>query len=623
MFWEYYNKYELLTLLLSREEYLPYPRAEQRDEWNGLPHKLKEMLVTQGEKYLNYEWIFLPATQFMEFKRSGDRKGYETLYFSRREALLSLIIAECAEYEGRFTDDIINGIWAICEESIWGTPANSFELNRERDFLPDITNPIIDLGASETAGLLTWGYYLLKSQLDRATPIICKRIELETKRRILDPFLERDDFWWMGFEHDHEINNWNPWINSNCLAAFLVLEEDSNRRAEAVYKAMKSLDRFTAAYHPDGGCDEGTSYWGRAGASLFDCLELFYNGSDGQINFFKEPLIKEMGRFIYRSYINEYYFINFADGGAKVEIPSDLVYRYGKRIEDPKLMAMGSSAHHLHCGQKTHIGSLLRVLPGLFNYAEIEEATEVGPYMRDVWMEGIQVMAAREQEGSHRGLYLAAKGGHNDESHNHNDIGQFIIYADGKPAIIDIGVETYTAKTFSPRRYEIWTMQSVYHNLPTINGIQQAPGGNYKASKVIYTMNEQLAELSLDISKAYPETADIESWSRICRMNRGEKAYIEVIDDFVLNKPTNDITISLMTPLKPQLDKIGFIVLKEQEGISMQIQYNDVDLIASWEYIGIEDDRLGNIWGNCLYRIILKSKNEINRAKWTLTLKKV
>lgn len=84
------------------------------------------------------------------------------------------------------------------------------------------------------------------------------------------------------------------------------------------------------------------------------------------------------------------------------------------------------------------------------------------------------------------GLYLAAKGGHNAESHNHNDVGNFIVYADGYPAISDVGVETYTAKTFSAQRYDIWTMQSAFHNLPIINGFMQKNGGNFKAAAVNY-----------------------------------------------------------------------------------------------------------------------------------------
>ena len=108
-------------------------------------------------------------------------------------------------------------------------------------------------------------------------------------------------------------------------------------------------------------------------------------------------------------------------------------------------------------------------------------------------MPGIQVMAARVEEGSAQGLYLAAQGGHNAESHNHNDVGNFLIYADGQPAIIDVGVETYSAKTFSSKRYEIWTMQSAYHNLPTIDGVMQSAGRQFAASAVEYHADDRAA----------------------------------------------------------------------------------------------------------------------------------
>src|SRR6185369_12944547 len=108
------------------------------------------------------------------------------------------------------------------------------------------------------------------------------------------------------------------------------------------------------------------------------------------------------------------------------------------------------------------------------------------PLVRDAWLPGIQVMTARRREASSAGLYLAAQGGHNAESHNHNDVGNFIVYADGEPAIVDVGVETYSAQTFSSRRYEIWTMQSAYHNLPTIDGVMQGAGRQFAARSVSY-----------------------------------------------------------------------------------------------------------------------------------------
>jgi len=122
--------------------------------------------------------------------------------------------------------------------------------------------------------------------------------------------------------------------------------------------------------------------------------------------------------------------------------------------------------------------SFNRALPEVFTWEELSQIEAEPPYLRDAFMDGIQVMTARERSGSDLGLYLAAKGGHNSESHNHNDIGNFIVFANGQPMLIDAGVGTYTAATFGANRYSIWTMQSAYHNLPTVNGIMQQAGAS-------------------------------------------------------------------------------------------------------------------------------------------------
>jgi hypothetical protein len=77
-----------------------------------------------------------------------------------------------------------------------------------------------------------------------------------------------------------------------------------------------------------------------------------------------------------------------------------------------------------------------------------------------------------------------------------NKPGNFIMYADGKPVLIDLGIETYTAKTFSSRRYEIWTMQSGFHNLPTINGVEQKDGRPYAARGVSFSANPKACAYS-------------------------------------------------------------------------------------------------------------------------------
>ncbi|HHY83006.1 MAG TPA: heparinase [Clostridiales bacterium] len=620
MFREWLNEHNLSEVLLAREDYHPFPTAKERDAWCRLPSDLRKQMIEYGEKYLNLEWPSLPAVRFMDFVRDGNRSRYEALHFARREALAKLVAAECMEGKGRFIDDIVNGIWHICEESFWGVPAHNrkdLETMAVPMILPDVTKPIIDLFAAETAGLLAWTYYLLEEQLNNISELITGRIKFEVKRRILDPYLNTTKFFWMGYYG--RVNNWNPWINSNCLTAFLLLEDDPMRRLEAVSKIMYTLDSFINVYHPDGGCDEGTSYWGRAGASLFDCLEQLYYASSGRINFYNESIVKEIGRFIYRSHIAGDYFINFADGGAKVIIDGDLVYRYGKRIGDTKLMALGSGAKARHISDRRGNFSLLRELPAIFQYEEITRAAAEPCYIRDTWLDGIQVMAAREQEGTYQGLYLAAKGGHNNESHNHNDIGQFIVYANGMPVIIDVGVETYTKKTFGPDRYEIWTMQSAYHNLPTVNGIQQAPGEEHRAKDVAYQAKDEEVIFSMDIAPAYPKESGICSWNRKYIFSRSDRPFIEITDAFSLDKETDNITLSLMTHPMPQISD-GTIVLEQPGKYCVIVRYDASVLKASSECIMIEDARLKPVWGERIYRVLLRLNKPLSQGVFTMKI---
>jgi len=609
---------KLKTVLLGRSDWHPYPTAAERESWNALPDDLRKALVERGEKFLNCPWPELPATLFLEYKRIGNRSHYERQRNLRRNALEGLVIAECVEGKGRFLDDITNGIWTTCEETYWGVPAH-IGVQKAGSGLPDAAEPTVDLFAGETASLLAWTVYLLGPQLDQVSPLVVPRIHLEMKRRIFDPCLERDDFWWMGFHSDH-VNNWTPWICSNWLASVLLLESDPGRRLAAIEKITKSLDIFLDSYPPDGGCDEGPGYWGRAGASLFDCLELLLGATSGKVDLYSDPLIREIGRYIYRVQVCGDYFINFADASAKAGADGDLAYRYGKRIEDPLLQTFGAFEAKQD-GEPG--GSVLRQLPAIFNYTELKAAPAAQPLLRDVWLKGIGVMAARSLQGSCQGLYLAGKAGHNAESHNHNDVGNFLVYLDGNPAVIDAGVETYTAKTFSSKRYEIWTMQSAYHNCPTVNGMMQGAGREYEAKNVTYETNATGAGMKMDIAPAYPKEANLKSWIRTLRLNRGKDILIQ--DDYTLTAPAKDITLTLMTSCSVSIPRPGEILLSVNPTGSgkpsrLKITYDAKKLKAATEDIPVEDGRLKNVWGERITRILLKTESPPLHDSWTVRI---
>ena len=607
-----YTPARLAAILLPREQWRPFPAAADRAAWEGLPPDARTALIDSGARQLNSEWPPLPATLLLGYVRTGNRSNYERVRGVRRDRLRELVIAECLEGQGRFVDDIVNGAWTTCEETFWGVPAH-LSMQKAGSGLPDAAEPIVDLFAAETASLLAWTDYLVGPQLDKVSRLIRERIRLEVDRRILTPSLERDDFSWMGFA-GRQVNNWNPWISSNWLTSALLLERDGKRRCAAVHKILRVLDNFLGSYHEDGGCDEGPGYWDRAGGSLFDCLELLHSASRGALDFYQVPLVQEIGRYIYRVHIKDNYFINFADASARVNLWGDLVFRYGQRVGDRRMEALGAFSAARQREGFGRAGSIGRQLPALFNLAVFRKAPASEPLLRDAWMPGIQVMAARLKEGSAEGLYLAAQGGHNAESHNHNDVGNFVVYAGGKPLFIDVGVETYTAKTFSSQRYEIWTMQSAYHNLPTIDGVMQRAGREYAASEVAYRSDDRAAEFSLNIARAYPPEAGLDFWKRTLRLDRVKKQ-VEVLDSYALKKPAAKITLSLMTPLKVVQSGSGELDL----GIA-RLLYDGRALAATTEEIRVEDGRLRSVWGDRLYRIQLTAERPPVRSAWTLRI---
>lgn len=619
---------KLVELLPEHGEWRPFPTIDERQQWHALvPAALIQAHIEEGSENLGAEWPALPATLTLEFVRNGNRANFEQRSFRRREILAEMVLAEVLEGRSRFLDPIADAIWSICEESDWGVPAH-LSMQKAGYGLPDISEPTVDLFTAETGALLAWTDYLLHNRLDTVSPLLRRRIAYELDRRIITPILEQTDFWWMGFGEE-AVNNWNPWINSNYLAVVLLIEPEPARRAAAVHKSLLTLDRFIQSYHADGGCDEGPTYWGRAAASLFDCLDLLHNATDGGIDVFSDPLIRNMARFIANAHIDADFFINFADAAPQISHDPSLVYRFGKAVEDPQLTAFAAHlARQQNFGQgalAAQFGRLPRLLPALLNASELMQHPPAQPHLADVWLPDIQVMTARSKAGSAEGFFLAAKGGHNAENHNHNDVGSFIVYRNGLPLLIDIGVGTYTRQTFSPDRYKIWTMQSGYHNLPTINGVMQKEGQRFAARDVRYFVDTNGAELTLDIAGAYPDSAAVKTWKRRIRLLRGRE--VQLIERYELAQWREPFTVNLMTALSAAEIRPGVIELTgiphagTEQTLAAELLY-PADLFSfKAERIAVDDGQLQKNWGDHVFRLVFRAKNNKLRGEYTFRLR--
>ena len=571
------------------------PQAGDTFWRDSVPETMRQSYIAFGEQYLNKAWSSLPVSVFAEFKKTGNRTRYEALMFEKRRQLAALVMAELMEGQQRFMPDIINGLHSTLEETWWGLPAHyGTEVPRAEDQNVDLFN-------AETASLVAYTRYVLSDEIGRFSPLLVQRIDQEISRRMLQPAV-KTNYWWKTAGM-----NWNPWICSNWAACVLFCEHDDTRRTEAIKQIEKACEAFMAAYPEDGGCDEGPHYWDRAAASLFETLYLLQSISHSptevsvwrrEASFLIPHLAKllAMESYIYKMYIGNGYAVNFADAhGNRAMLNINIGYPFGLLTGDKTMCQyaawVGQQEDVLHqpaqlYNKSGNWPSLGRELIFLKHIQDFLRETPREPRLNEVWLPNLQIMTASRP-------FVAMKGGHNGESHNHNDVGSFIVYPDGKPLFIDPGVGEYTSKTFSKERYDIWTMQSDYHNLPRINGYSQRDGKQYAARVV----NHKSGMLTLDISGAYPAEAQIKRWHRTVRLQKGKQ--VEITEDFALQRYLAPTQLMLITPVKPQLTKAGVITLD-----SYTLTYDAKQLTCEVEDLTPQlDTVLRQLWGSHLYRI--------------------
>ena len=583
----------------SLPDYRPFPPAKERAAWQTLPQRMKDRFLQAGEDALAQPIAPLPLSLWMDFLRTGQRTPWEDAYFSRRARLCALVCAECVEYTGRFLDAIADTIWAICEESAWQLPAhNSYIRDTPQLPLPDTSRPIVELFAAETGELLALTRYLLQDELDTLAPGITIRMERELTTRILTPYFH-DHFWWMG-NGDEPMCNWTSWCTQNVLLTVFLLPTTQAQRQAAVKQAAYSLDCFLKDYGEDGCCNEGAQYYRHAGLTLWGCLEILSAVAPETFRpLFRESKIKNIAEYICNVHVEGPYYLNFGDCSPLAGRCGAREFRFGQAVGSDALCALAAEDfradddpdHLENPDATTHINLWYR-LTTAFAEAELMACPLPQPEQNTVWYPSVGVYAARK--GS---WVLGAKFGSNGDSHNHNDTGSITVYKNEKPFLIDIGVESYTKKTFSPQRYEIWTMQSAWHNLPTFEGVQQLPGAEYAARDVHTTETSITGELS----RAYPRIEGLTTYRRAVSVSE-EGISLQDETDY-----PGIVELTLLTEQKPTPAPDGVVV-----GTLGGIRFDAQAAAAEITPVPITDPRLRTAWPETIYKVTLHFKKMLN-----------
>ena len=501
----------------------------------------------------------LKMEEFALFFKTGNRLIYEGAYFGRRKYLTVYGILATYREKQEDIDKLAKIISEVCEERYWALPAHVKDETKG-----ELT---IDLFAAETAQTLSEMVYTLG---DRLPQEVVEKVFAEVQRRVLIPFLESEvpyDTW----ETDRCI--WSAvCAGSVGMTAIYMnrLQQLSDEKKKACIKRVcDALEYYLDGLEEDGACTEGLGYYSYGMSYYTAFAELLYQDSKGSVDLMKKPKCEKIATFQQKCYFGGGVSVSFSDGSSKEPfLPGLTAYlaHCFPQVETPDYMlARGLEGDHCYRWLTNE-----RNIRWLMAYEWKIEAEDIGKNLGVIIekyiMQESQLSREKQKEPSYdllpsaqwmicknaEGNGFAAKGGHNDENHNHNDIGHFLCVYDGEMLLTDLGAGEYTKDYFSAGRYDILCKRSMGHSVPIINGLEQQEGRDYHASD--FSWDAEKKELTISFGEAYPSGC-IESIERKIQITDESRFSLKITDSFILAEKTEKIVENLVTQYKPVVDK--------------------------------------------------------------------
>ncbi|RAV03033.1 heparinase II/III family protein [Paenibacillus sp. YN15] len=430
----------------------------------------------------------LPFSLFHLFEKQGSRLEFERPYFDRRGRLAGLVFGTLLADADEYLPALEDLIWEICNEFTWCLPAHLEQGLEKVTAFTHKPEAVIDLFAAETAHSLAETLYLLEGRLN---PWIVHRVRTEIEKRTFRPLYEEP----ARFRWESQTHNWSAVCAGAAGMALLLLETDKERLAGIIDRLVRTMECYLEGFQPDGGCAEGIGYWVYGFGYYTYFAEMLETYTGGKIRLLDNEKCRRIAEFPLAAALSDGCFVSFSDASDKSNLSAGLVARLAERfgLEVPYLPA--PRFHSDHCYRFAHLSRN-------FFWSKAELMGRHTP--EGEWeLEDLQWVVSRRK--AENGLVsFSAKGGHNEEPHNHNDVGSFIIHASGSSILTDLGAGVYTKEYFGPKRYTFLHNSSRGHSVPVIDGQEQQGGRAYGAEVLEKSLCPGSVRLTLDATTAYP-----------------------------------------------------------------------------------------------------------------------
>ncbi len=501
--------------------------ASDRTAWENLAKDPDwSKLIGAAEDLVKTPIPPLPDDLFLDFSKTGNRTRCQSVLGRRDRRLTSLALAEALEYQGRFIKPLSEIIQAISTEKTWVLPAHDRSLE-------NFNGKVVDMDLRAT--LIGWELASIHWVLgDKLPPDTRTLIEKEVQRRILHPFREvvegrQKGCYWLKATH-----NWNSVCLAGVAGAALALEPKRDERAWFVAASEHFIDNFFKGFTPDGYCSEGMGYWNYGFGRFLMLSESVRQATGGKLDFFALPESRYPALYSVRSHVMNGLYPSIADchPGSR---PDPVFVRYIAERFDLK----NSDARQARFGKPE--GSFAPSLVFAFMpepLPRVSQASAAPESPLRTWFSDGGVLICRPAAGPTDAVPFAAvlKGGNNAEHHNHNDVGSFSVVSGKTVVLCDPGAETYTARTFSNRRYDSKVLNSFGHMVPLLAGKMQRSGAEARGKVLKTEFSDEADLLALDISSAYtiPELKTLE---RTFVFRRGAQPSLSITDRIVFSAP--------------------------------------------------------------------------------------
>lgn len=601
-------------------EWVPYPEYSDRKTWEELTKGCRAQLIAAGEKRLKHEWYHIPASKYLEYEKTGNRAIFKKEE-QNRTALKELVLAELAEGQGRFLNQIIDGVWSYSQKWTWSHPQHTRTQSSQRT-LPTFDERPVTYHSSATAACLALTWHLFHKEFDKADPSISTALKDAMERNIFIPYMNKHQAGhkWMGFSPTfHIINNHLTNENFNCTLCILLMQDDQEKLIAALRRSVEIEDKYMSYIKHDGACEEGSAYWKASFGKVYQYCRLLHDFSGGAINLLDNDLIKKMGEFKANAYLGGGYHMNYGDGAVRDYVSPALLYRFGKDTGSKMLrnfalyMMIESSDKFDNRNLANKTPELALSLETLRYGADMESYQKTvlenagNDYdvlrrqltdMRSVWYPETEYAILRNGSG----WVLTAKGASNNESHNHNDVGSGMLYINASPVIVDPGIGSYTKNTFGPNRYKEWCMRSDWHNLPVINGQIQKNGPEFRAVNSLCDTRRNV--FSTEIQKSYPDSAACTRWQRQYLLTGSA---VKIVDNYILESRLAPDVVNFIVMGDVEVSGKHLVITgythDRKDSVKVRLAYSPT-LTPSIEEMPLNDSKLEQRWNSKTIRRI-------------------